>query len=182
MKHVMLDIETMGTSADAAILTVGLAHFDINTGEIIKRTEFRNPQASQEAIGRRIDPGTVKWWSGQSPEARARLTEPPLYEPVEMMTRVHQWLSQVCRSQWDLAIWAKGPNFDMMLCRHLCAQINVKWKGHFSREYCVRTMLAIAKAKGWHDILEMENELAHGAEADAVYQAQQVAAVWGRIK
>lgn len=181
MKHVMLDIETMGTAPGSAILTIGLAQFDINSGEIIKSAEFRNRQEDQEALGRTIDPGTVKWWAGQSEAARARLTEPPLYSPIDMLRKVYMWLDGVSRSQWDLGVWAKGPGFDCNLCRDLVADLNAKWKGHFSREYCVRTMLLMDKLNGWHVADSIVNELAHGAEADAIYQAKQVSAIWQRV-
>ena len=183
MKHIMLDIETLGTEPGSAILTIGLAHFDPARGVIVDSTEFRCTQASQEALERAIDPATVKWWGQQSQEAQDRLTEPPLYDDVgEMLKDVWSWMNGVCASQWDLAVWAKGPGFDQVLCRDLAKQVGQKWKGHFSRDMCVRTMLLIAKAKGWGDILAMENTLAHGAEADAVHQANQVMEVMRRIK
>tara|TARA_R110000737_G_scaffold47134_7_gene67097 strand:+ start:13661 stop:14200 length:540 start_codon:yes stop_codon:yes gene_type:complete len=177
----MLDIETVGTSADSAILTIGLAHFDMQTGAIIKSAEFRNSQAAQEKLGRKVDPATVAWWGRQSPAARARLVQEPLYEPIEMMRKVYAFLHAVSSSQWNLGIWAKGPGFDMTLCRSLTEDLNAKWKGHFSREYCVRTMLLIDKEMGWNLAEGIYNDLDHGAEADAVYQAKQVSAIWQRI-
>lgn len=180
-KHVMIDIETLGTSADAVILSIGLVHFDPATGRIVKSHEFRCDQAAQPM--RKIDPNTVAWWSRQSKEAQDRLVQAPLYQsPTAMLHDVRQWLHAVCSSQWDLALWAKGPSFDMILCRHMADQLGVKWKGHFSREYCVRTMLLIAESMGWQDIIAMEPELAHGAEADAIHQAKQVMAAMARIK
>jgi hypothetical protein len=182
MKHVMIDIETLGSSADAVILSIGLVHFNPSTNEIVSSAEFRCPRKLQEDMGRHVDPQVEAWWSRQSPEAQARLTEEPLYGNVnKMMSDVWKWLDNVCSNPWDLGIWAKGPSFDLVLCRDLAKQLDQKWKGHYSREYCVRTMLMIAKAKGWDDILGMEPELAHGAEADAIHQAKQVMAVMRRL-
>ena len=182
MKHVMIDIETLGTSADAVILSIGLVEFNPKTNEIGRTTEFRCTRASQEALDRQVDPKTEAWWSRQSPEAQARLVQEPIFDnPTNMMQAVWHWLNSIASSQWDLNLWAKGPGFDMLLCRDLATQCGVKWKGHFAREFCVRTILLQAKMKGWYDILDIENTLEHGAEADATLQAKQVMATLRRL-
>ena len=53
--HIMLDLETMGKSSDAAITAIGAVWFD-KTGE--------------------IDPSTVVWWLKQNPAAQLEMTKP----------------------------------------------------------------------------------------------------------
>ena len=183
MKHVMIDIETMAAGNDAAVISIGLAEFDPKTGSIGRTLEVRNSLTAQRNVNRRFDPSTVEWWLRQSKEAQEQLLSKPRYDTAaEMMKEVDTFLNSICSSQWDLALWAKGPSFDLMICRDLAKQLEVRWKGHFSREYCVRTMLMIAKANGWDDILGMEPEVAHGALSDSIHQANQVMAVMTRLK
>lgn len=183
MKHVMIDIETMASSKDAAVISIGLAHFNPSTGEIVSTLEVRNTLKAQREMNRRFDPDTVEWWLRQSREARQALLAKPRHDnATDMMKEVDAYLHGVCSSQWDLALWAKGPSFDLMICRDLAEACEVRWKGHFSREYCVRTMLMIAKANAWEDILAMEPEVAHGALSDSIHQAKQVMEVMKRLK
>ena len=68
MSHVMLDLETLGTTPGCAIVSIGACSFDANgLGEEFYRViDITAPGASGS-----IDPSTVKWWMGQSDEARA---------------------------------------------------------------------------------------------------------------
>tara|TARA_R110002167_G_C12707228_1_gene655138 strand:- start:32023 stop:32577 length:555 start_codon:yes stop_codon:yes gene_type:complete len=183
MKHVMIDIETMASSKDAAVISIGLAEFNPITGEIVSTLEVRNTLKAQRELGRRFDPATVEWWLTQSKPAQMALLAKPRYDdPAKMMKEVDTYLNGICSSQWDLALWAKGPSFDLTICRDLAEMCEVRWKGHFSREYCVRTMLMIAKANQWDDILAMEPTIAHGALSDAEHQARQVMEVMKRLK
>lgn len=182
MTHIMIDIETMSTQADGAVLSIGLCEFHPNTG-IGRTLEVRNTGEAQREIGRHFDPNTIAWWGRQSPEARAKLIEEPIFDKAkDMMLPVAAFIKNSASSQWDRNVWAKSPTFDLILMRDLAKQVDVKWPGHFAREYCVRTMLMIAKARGWHDILAMEPEIAHGALSDAVHQAEQMIEIMRRLK
>jgi len=183
MKHVMIDIETMASSRDAAVISIGLAEFIPETCTIARVLEVRNTLEVQMDLGRRFDPGTMEWWLRQSPAAQKQLLNAPRFtNAAAMMTKVYEFLHEISSSQWDLGLWAKGPSFDLVICRDLAEQVKVKWKGHYSREYCVRTILALAKSYGWDDILAMAPEVAHGALSDAVHQANQVMAVMKRLR
>lgn len=184
MKHVMVDLESMAGAPDGAVISVGLAEFDPALGEVVATHEVRCTLEAQREIGRRFDPGTVEWWLRQSPEAQKQLLAEPRHKSaVKMMQDVDGWLrARGAKRNWDLALWAKGPSFDLVLLRSLADDVEQKWYPHYSREYCVRTMLMVAKANGWTDILEMEPEVAHGALSDAVHQAKQVMEVMKRLK
>jgi len=182
MTHVMIDIETMGSQHNAAIISIGLCEFDPAKG-IGRTLEVRNTLEAQRAAGRHFDPGTVEWWLRQSPEAQAQLLAKPRFDDAAQMLRAaNTFVKEANSSQWNRNVWAKGPNFDLKLIRSLCDDLEIKWSGHYSREYCVRTMLMIAKANGWNDILEMEPGIAHGALSDAIHQAEQVMEVMRRLK
>ena len=72
MKHVMLDLETMGNGPRAAIVSIGAVFFDPLTGELGAEFEAAIDLRSSAKSGE-IDPDTVLWWLGQGEEARAGL-------------------------------------------------------------------------------------------------------------
>ena len=68
-KHVMVDIETLGTACDAPILSIGAVAFDIESGEISSKF-YRAVDPSSALERGRADGGTLRWWMGQSDSAR----------------------------------------------------------------------------------------------------------------
>lgn len=183
MKHVMIDIETMGPAPDGAVIAIGLAEFDPKSNQIGKTLEVRCTFDAMRQINRKFDPDTVEWWMQQSKEAQDQLFLEPRHTQAHTMCQdVHAFLYDVHHNHSKIGLWAKGPNFDLTICRDLFDSASVAWPYSYGKEYCVRTMLMIAKANGWTDILEMENKLKHGALSDAIHQAKQVMEVMGRVK
>ena len=70
-KHIMLDLETMGKTDNAAITAVGAVYFDLNN--ILSRFDILVDLNTSTGIGMEMDVDTVLWWSKQSDEARAQL-------------------------------------------------------------------------------------------------------------
>ena len=69
--QVMIDIETLSTKNNAAILSIGAVKFNIKSGVI--DTYYQNIDASTaKKFNRDIDKSTLEWWSKQNPEALKR--------------------------------------------------------------------------------------------------------------
>jgi hypothetical protein len=73
MNNVMLDIETLSVSKNAAIISIGAVFFNPATGEMGNEFYQTITRASCEAQGLEVDGDTLQWWSEQSLEARAVL-------------------------------------------------------------------------------------------------------------
>ena len=73
----MIDLETLSTAADAAILSIGIQPFDPR-GEGIDPAAglviHVDLQACMNA-GLRVDASTIMWWMTQSDDARAALVD-----------------------------------------------------------------------------------------------------------
>lgn len=106
MKHVMLDLETMGTRPGSVILSIGAVFFDLNgaTGE----TFYRNISGkSCIDAGLKVDPKTREWWSRQSAEARAAVTTDQ--RPLDQVaTDFSNWF----RARGGVFVWGQGASFD----------------------------------------------------------------------
>ena len=67
---VMIDIESLDTSPDCVILTIGAVLFDPCGHGIIDKIEIRPTIEDQtEIYNRSINDATMEWWGKQSPEA-----------------------------------------------------------------------------------------------------------------
>ena len=106
MKHVMLDLETMGTRPGSVILSIGAVFFDLagNTGD----TFYRNISGrSCIDAGLKVDPRTREWWSRQSLEARTAVSTDQ--QPLDRVARdFSHWL----RAGGGVFVWGQGASFD----------------------------------------------------------------------
>jgi len=67
---VMIDMETLDTSPNCVILTIGAVRFDPKGSGVVERLELRPTIEEQtEIYNRSINEDTLRWWSEQSPEA-----------------------------------------------------------------------------------------------------------------
>src|SRR5258708_3962229 len=81
-RHVMVDIETMGTSRRAPVMAIGLVPFQLHSEQckIAQRetwAEFRVSLADNLAVDRIVDGETVEWWLRQSEAVRTALVAEP---------------------------------------------------------------------------------------------------------
>ena len=183
MRHIMIDIETAAATNDAAVLSVGLCEFDPATQAVGRTLELRATFESMRVEGRRFDPATMEWWLRQNQAAQKQLLRGPRHDSAkEMAEEIRDFLLGIESNQWQRGVWAKDPTFDCAILRSLFEDVGVDFPVHFSREYSVRTMLLIAKANGWKDILDARPEVEHGALSDATHQAKQVMAIMERLK
>ncbi len=64
-RHLMVDLETLATSPDAVILTLGAVTFDPASDRTFDKLYYRVDLDSCTNLGMRIDDATVDWWSKQ---------------------------------------------------------------------------------------------------------------------
>ena len=75
MIHISLDLETLSTSCNATILSLGAVRFDIDKGDILEEFYYLVSMKSSMKLKFNIDPETIKWWMKQSDEARQIFSE-----------------------------------------------------------------------------------------------------------
>ena len=70
-KNIMVDLETLGTSADSVILSIGAVKFDLETGEIDNRGFYASVSVeSNLSFRRRVSEETLLWWLKQPAAAQ----------------------------------------------------------------------------------------------------------------
>jgi len=75
-KHLMVDLETLATTPNAAILTIGAVTFNPNGYEIYNEFYARIDTESIETLDTYIDEGTVRWWADQDKAAQDEAFNP----------------------------------------------------------------------------------------------------------
>jgi len=169
--EIMVDIETMGTNADAPILAIGAVKFNTYTGTIGE--EFYERITLKSNVGRPIDPDTVEWWLRQSKEAQAALTRNPR---TDLKTALGKFTT-FCRGA--STIWSNGPTFDEAILRDAMEQLGMQFPLKFYTSRCVRTVRDLGERLG---APRSNNALAHDALEDARAQAIDVINILALVK
>lgn len=167
--HLMLDLETMGTKSNSAIISIGAVEFDILTGKT-GREFYRNVSLqSCISLGLVVDADTIMWWMEQSQDARKSLTEGKVISIQQALIDFREF----CNKEYQ--IWGNSARFDLGLLENAYdkAMLSIPWK--FYQERCVRTLVSFNP--------EIKNNLeftgtAHNALADCYHQIKYCNLTW----
>lgn len=137
--HLMIDFETLGTTHDTAVVSLGAVIFD---REAIKKEKLWLFNLTGQLDGRRrfTTADTITWWLSQGEKARAVFEKAQL-EGVLLKDFVLQFLEFVPPSL-DARIWGNGATFDIPIIEHILYQFGAKAPWKFWNHRCYRTMKA----------------------------------------
>lgn len=141
MKHVMVDLETLGTVPGCAIMSIGAVYFD-STG-LGKEFYMVAHQDSCYQAGLTIDEGTVDWWSRQSPQAR-QVVDASLKKGQYTIKHVLEKFTEFLNRDTDVKVWGNGADFDnpILACAFAAVDLQHAWAAWNGR--CYRTLKNIA--------------------------------------
>lgn len=164
MHGIMLDIETLGTSHNALILSIGAAEF--KDGEILHTFHTKINPDSCVAAGLSIDPDTVFWWLEQSEEARRSVLtgiRVPLESALLELTSVFDWKGK--------QVWANGATFDITILESAFKAFDYPTPWQYWDVMDYRTVKNIVPRE-IYQACKVEATVKHDALADAVAQAK----------
>ena len=121
----MIDIECLGVSPDALILTIAAVAFDPFSNRIDQEHSMYYRIDPESQPNRGIDDATVDWWTKQpsiaQEEAFGEKDRVPLREALEKLSPL------IWRSN---RVWANGITYDMTILEHAYKQngINLPWQ------------------------------------------------------
>lgn len=181
--HLMIDLETLSTAADAAIAQVGLVPFQLDGSDPLEEGILINvdPQSCID-LGLRVDWPTTHWWMMQSQEAREALPRPgeglPLGEALDMVDAYVAGLAE--RHHGKLHVWSNGATFDIPILGHAYRVLRRREPWSYSSARDTRTLAMLAL-----NALRPEPTVKHNAQHDAAAQVRWVQNMWreagGRI-
>jgi hypothetical protein len=135
---IMIDLETLATSTDAAILTIGAVKFD-PFGKDIEEPAMdsfyvRVDLDSCDELGLAVNDDTIAWWAQQSKEAQD--------EAFGTDGRIHirDAMDQLYKFCWDAKrVWSNGAAFDIPICETAYKRLNKSIPWSFWQVRDVRT-------------------------------------------
>lgn len=184
--HFMLDLETMATTRDAAIVAIGATRFNPVKREILDEFYINVTLKSNAALGRKIDPDTIEWWLKQSKEAQEALFVEPREDLILAMIQFCKWVTDNGDNQIEVRkygkLWSNGPTFDEVIIRDAFEKNRSTYYPFpfsFRGSRCVRTTIEIAKALG---LKKPKREgTHHNALDDARYQTEGVMRLFAEL-
>ena len=158
----MIDLETLATTPDAAILTIGACVFDPH-GTDIKSTYYeRIILETQEDYGRVINEDTLGWWSQQDKQIQEdAFGEGGRIKLSEAMKKLYKF------GLGTRNIWSHGSIFDVVILENVASSLQQGVTWNFWEIRDTRTLFDIAN-------VEVQVEGKHNALADATAQAYAV--------
>lgn len=173
MLDIMIDLETMSTKPNAAIIAIGAVEFDQNG--IGERFYAKVSLQSSVESGGVIDPATVLWWMQQSDSARSEFSR-PAYHIVNALLDFQDWMAE--RGTFDeLRVWGNGAAFDNVILASAYDRSTLSRPWQFWNDRCYRTM------KNLYPHVELKRTgTHHNAVNDAESQAEHLVAILAASK
>lgn len=160
-RHVMVDIEALGTTDDGLIVSVGAVKFDWKSLKIVETKMWHLDLDDQP--GRVLNANTLKWWLSQPEEVQKQLTHPERSKSQEFIEEFDTFCNNTSK------FWAMGVYFDFFHLENFYKTNNAKWGYSRTRYLDAKPIRFLLKKAG----ITVERQGAHhNALDDAVYQTQ----------
>lgn len=166
-RHLIVDIETLGTVAPAPILSIGMVFLDFNSANPTFVTD--NIHVDPAVCVGEADEKTQEWWKNQSEQART-----DAFLAVKDTDPFGRFVAKVNEFKPDF-FWSKGPDFDF---GHLAAQLTPKryplpWRYWQLRD--IRSLVGLFSAEAEEEdeaCAERYGLVPHVALNDAIAEAR----------
>lgn len=174
-RHIMLDLETLDTSASAVVLSIGAVKFEKDEPGWLGEKFYMVLETEDQLFrGRSTSESTIRWWQNQSESARA------IFEVEKTPADVAlDKLFDFMGLPGDCKVWGNGAAFDNVILTNLFATYGLEAPWNFWDDRCFRTL----KAEFGH--LTSKPKFVgteHHALDDAVHQAKWCQAIYQGLK
>ncbi|ANZ86715.1 3'-5' exoribonuclease domain-containing protein [Citrobacter freundii] len=181
--HLMVDMETMGNSPDAPIVSIGAVFFDPSTGNT--GAEFYQVVSleSSMSFGMKPDASKIQWWLKQSSEARSAILVDEAMGLLETLEFLADFIAEnAANGSHTVQLWGNGCSFDNVILRRAYALTDTPFAVPFWNDRDVRTMVELGKSVGINPRFDIpfEGDM-HNALSDARHQVKYVSAIWQRL-
>jgi len=175
LSDLMIDLETLNTTPDAAILTIGAVRFDPFGEELVDQSMqsfyVKVDLDSCDGIGLTISDDTLAWWGRQSADAQAEaFSDDNRVHINDAMSELHRFARGAKR------VWSHGASFDTVICEHIFRKIQKAIPWDFWQVRCTRTLFDLGMSANRPPVLK------HHALEDAWNQAVGVQNICRQLK
>lgn len=151
--HIMVDLETMGTGNDAAIIAIGAVKFDPRGSGVLDAFYTRVDLGSSLAAGLKVTGSTIDWWLDEDrADARRALKASDPLNLWEALTGFIEWYERPIpeTDAFDgdrlgpvAGVWGNGATFDNVILRTAYEKVNLMCPWSFRQDRCYRTLKAL---------------------------------------
>lgn len=171
LRHVMINIETMGRTPDSAIVSIGAVIFDPRFNKVSDETFY--VELAWKDQNRFIEKETQDWWKEQSAE-----TKKSLYgkgDLSDVLDDLEFFLPK------DVRVWGNGPSFDIAFLEHAYKSFcfNIPWEFWNVRD--CRTVRDMYEYKRGGLQRATSSHIKHNALGDAIQQAKDICFMWDKL-
>lgn len=173
MYNLMLDLETLGTESNAAILSIGASLFDMNSGRIAD-TFYQVIDLQSSIDHGKVEAETLKWWLKQNKGAQKIFFDNDAVILKDALFALSLFVKN--NSDENLQVWSNGASFDISILNFAYSRHKLKAPWNFRNERDVRTIVYLAKEISKVDVTKSLDFLGerHNALDDAIYQSKYV--------
>lgn len=172
----MLDLETMSTHANAAIVSMGACAND-GRPDFYARVDLQ----SCMALGLKVDASTIMWWLQQEKAAQLALCGQG-HSLSGALQNFAKWLKLNNQSDDDhkpveCELWAFPASFDVTILEQAYKALGMRTPWHYRAPRCLRTAAAL-----FPNVPKVTATTKHDALADAKAQMQWLEAILQEAK
>ena len=169
---VMIDLETLSTRPDAAIISIGACWFNCDTQQVGHPWHARIDIADSIRSGGHVDGDTVRWWLRQSDAARASITEGCSNLVDDALQGLATYLHGVA-PQKEVCVWGNGADFDLPILASAYARADREQPWRYYNGRCLRTLRKLHPEV----VAPAFEGTEHNAAHDAQHQARHAIAI-----
>lgn len=141
MKHIMIDLETLGTAPGCIVLSIGAVQFDPAAEGDGLGIGFHAAISVEDSedLGLTIDPSTEQWWERQSDDAKKAAFEGGI-----CLRKALSAFDDFYIDSGAECLWGHGASFDAPVLEAVYRAIRwqAPWKYNATR--CTRTLYELA--------------------------------------
>lgn len=143
--HIMLDLETLGVEADAAIVSVGAVVFKFQDSNLrVLKTYARNIEVQNSlACGGTVSASTLLWWMGREQDkARELFLSGTTSSLTTVLLDVARLMHNYSSQPW---IWGNGTDFDNVILASAYKRLGMSVPWQHKQNRCFRTVKELHK-------------------------------------
>jgi len=181
MTDIMLDLETLGTGPNGAIVAIGAVAFNARADDTPRAYQpFYMQVDAQSSIdaGLRVDGSTITWWMKQSDAARQQTFGGDYKVPLHVALESFNLF--VKAQSGDISVWGNGATFDNVIIRTAYNALKIAPAWHYRDDKCYRTVVNLLPKNRRPEYVRQG--VHHNAADDALTQALYLKAVFRELQ
>lgn len=184
-KDIMVDIETLGTSADATIFQISAISFDIKTGTYY--STFNKIANIEDNHSLKVDGSTLKWWLNTNKELLSELLNSGKGSSEDLLEEFYGWLKSQSEDMKDVYLWGNGILFDNKMIQCQLEDEGWDYPIFYKNDRDVRTIVDLASVKLGISEKELKQKyednslVEHNALDDVKYQINLVVGCYNEL-